>query len=375
MPHDQTSDRRATRLVKDHEFETPLTVSESPAQSLRIPVQVGSDDFLGSSSIEAIALSGPLEGRRRPPGSADAPPPASRRVGVVGTGRMGLPVCARLAQKGFGVLATDVRPQAQAPVVAAGARWAASLAEVVSGCEVLITVLPGPGEVMAVLDSAMSGLAPGSTWIDMSTATPDTAAAIASAADLRGLRVLDAPVGGGPPEARSGRLVAFVGGAGDVLASQRDVFDALAERVVHVGPAGSGYTVKLLVNLLWFGQAVAGAEVLSLAAKAGLDPETMRLAVQGSASANRFMEEGATALLRGDDLTSFSLVRCHEELAAALAMGEHLGVPLALADRVTELYGQALEHYGDIDGELLAARLVTERAGVTLGKASGRLPE
>jgi 3-hydroxyisobutyrate dehydrogenase len=364
MPDDQTRDRRVTRLAKDHEFETPILVSESAAESLRTSVEVGPDDFLGSSSTEATASSPLPEDPRQTAPSAYALPPASRRVGIVGTGRMGLPICARLAQKDFRVLATDVRPQAQAPVIAAGARWAASLAEVVSGCEVLITVLPGPEEVMAVLDSVMSGLAPGSTWIDMSTATPDTAAAIAGAAALQGLRILDAPVGGGPREARSGRLVAFVGGAGDVLASQRDVFDALTEGVVHVGPAGSGYVVKLLVNLLWFGQALAGAEVLSLAARAGLDPDTVRLAVQSSASANQFMEKGATALLRGDDLTSFSLARCHEELAAALAMGEQLRVPLALAERVTELYAQALERYGDIDGELLAARLVTERAGV-----------
>ena len=92
----------------------------------------------------------------------------------------------------------------------------------------------------------------------------------------------------------------------------------------------------------------------------------MRLAVQESAAASRFMEHDAPALMQGDDYEMFSLARCHEELAGVLALGDQLEVPLALAGRATELYAQALERYGDIDGELLAARLVAERAGVDL---------
>jgi hypothetical protein len=75
--------------------------------------------------------------------------------------------------------------------------------------------------------------------------------------------------------------------------------------------------------------------------------------------------------MAGDDLTSFSLASCYEELAGVLALGEQLDVPLALAERVTELYGQALEHYGNADGELLGARFVTERAGVDLSARGG----
>jgi 3-hydroxyisobutyrate dehydrogenase len=289
-----------------------------------------------------------------------------RRVGIIGLGRMGLAMCVRLAGRGFAVSATDLRPEVRGPVTEAGAHWADSAAEVAARCDVLITMLPGPGEVSAIAGEMIGALSPGCTWIDMSSATPAVAAEIALAAEGRDVRILDAPVGGGPPEAGSGHLLAFVGASGDDLEAQRDVLESLAERVVHVGRPGSGYAVKLIVNLLWFEQAVAAAEALSLAVRAGLHPETVRLAVQESAAASRFMERDAPALMRGDDLTSFSLARSHEELAGVLALGDQLGVPLALAERATELYAQALERYGDVDGELMAARLVAERAGVDL---------
>ena len=296
---------------------------------------------------------------------------SGQAVGIVGVGRMGLPMCARLAEQGFVVVATDIRPAAREAVIAAGAQWAESTAEVVAHTEVVISMLPGPPEVAAIYEQLIAALAPGSTWIEMSSATPAIAADIARLASRHNVRTLDAPVGGGPVEARAGRLLAFVGGSAEDLQTQRTVLDALADRVLHVGAAGSGYAVKLLVNLLWFGQAIANAEVLSLAVRAGIDPETVRQAVQHSAAASRFMENDAPALMRGENLTSFSLARCVEELSGVLNLGSQHEVPLALGERVAELYREALEHFGDVDGELLAARRVIEQAKVEFGAFEG----
>jgi 3-hydroxyisobutyrate dehydrogenase len=284
---------------------------------------------------------------------------------------MGLPTCARLVEQGFDVVATDLRPGHRAAAIETGAQWANCAAEVASRCDALITLLPGPGEVSAVVAELLEAMAPGCTWIDMTSATPATAREIARSAQGRDVRILDAPVGGGPAQARSGRLLAFVGGSDEDLAAERDLLASLAGQVLHVGEAGSGYAVKLLVNMLWFGQAIAGAEALSLAVRAGLDPETLHLAVQESAAASRFMERDAPALMRGDNYDMFSLARCHEELAGVLALGKQLDVPLPLTQRVTELHAKALERYGDVDGELLAARLVAQDAGVEFSRPDG----
>jgi 3-hydroxyisobutyrate dehydrogenase len=92
----------------------------------------------------------------------------------------------------------------------------------------------------------------------------------------------------------------------------------------------------------------------------------LREALGHSAAATRFLTEDADALLNGDDLTSFSLGRCVEELESVIAVGDKLGVPLELGALIEDLYRQALERYGDVDGELLGARFIAERAGVTL---------
>lgn len=294
-------------------------------------------------------------------GSSSLPEAA---VGVIGVGRMGLALCTRLVECGFAVTATDVRREARAAVDGLGLEWVDSVPEVARRCGRVLTVLPGVTEVDAVRSDLLVAMRPGSTWMDLSTSTSAAARTNAERGSHCGVRVLDAPMGGGPREARIGRLTLFVGGLADDLDAQRDVTDALAARVLHVGDAGSGCLVKLLVNLLWFGQAVAGAEVLALAARAGLDPERVRFAVSQSAAASRFIDREAHALLAGDDLRSFSLAGCAEELHAVMSLGRDFEVPLALAERVTNLYDEALEHYGDVDGELLAARRIVERAGV-----------
>lgn len=291
------------------------------------------------------------------------------RIGVIGVGRMGLPICERLVECGFAVRATDLRAEARAGVTGAGARWTDSVGELGAASDVVITSLPGAEAVGSVLGELVAALPSGATWIDMSTATPAIAAEIATQTAARTVRTLDAPVGGGPRDARAGRLLAFVGGSATDLDAHREVLDALATRIVHVGPRGSGYLVKLVVNLLWFTQALAVAEALCLGVRGGLDPETLRLAVQASAATSRFVQRDAQSLLAGDDLTDFSLAGCHQELVEVLALGEQVGVPLGLAERVTELYAQALARYGDVDGELLGARFVAEQAGVDLRRA------
>lgn len=294
-----------------------------------------------------------------------------RRVGVVGLGRMGLPMSARLAAGGLDVACTDVLEAKRAAVARTGARWRPRARDVAAGAEVVVTILPGAVEVASVVDELAGAMAPGSVWIDMSTASPAVARLIASAADPRGVRTLDAPVGGDPVAAGEGRLLTFVGGSGEDLDAVRDVLGMLADRIIHVGPAGSGYTVKLLANSLWFGQAVAVAETLTLARRAGLDMDVVRAALGQSAAASRFLAEDVTALLEGDDLTSFALARCCEQLASVVALGDDLAVPMELTAVVSDLHRRALARYGDVDGELLGARFVAERAGVSFGPRRG----
>ncbi|HTX46172.1 MAG TPA: NAD(P)-binding domain-containing protein, partial [Solirubrobacteraceae bacterium] len=153
-------------------------------------------------------------------------------VGVVGVGRMGLPVCAALARAGIRVVASDIVAEREPDVLAAGAGWDGDTARLASRAEVLITVLPGSSELGEAMSVALPALAPGATWIDLTSAAPATGRELLARAHARGIHCLDAPVGGGVEAARHGSLQLFVGGRADVVDRHRALLDALG-RVEH----------------------------------------------------------------------------------------------------------------------------------------------
>ncbi|MYS24931.1 3-hydroxyisobutyrate dehydrogenase, partial [Streptomyces sp. DvalAA-14] len=120
-----------------------------------------------------------------------------QKIGLIGLGRMGTPVCARLAGAGHPVAVWDVARDRETAALAGGARWRPSAAAAAVGADVLLTVLPGPAEVTAVMDDeVLAALAPGATWIDMSSNSPGAAAPVRERARRQGVEVLEAPIGG-----------------------------------------------------------------------------------------------------------------------------------------------------------------------------------
>jgi 3-hydroxyisobutyrate dehydrogenase len=286
-------------------------------------------------------------------------------IGFIGVGRMGLPMCANVVRAGYGVIAGDLRPERAADVRAAGASWAGDTPSVAAAADVLITMLPGSEELQDAMALAIPALRAGTTWIDMTSSSPAVGRELGERAHEHGVECLDAPVGGGPAAAAAGTLQLFVGGALALVTRHRRLLEVLGN-IDHVGERGAGRTTKLLVNLLWFGQAVASAEALLLARRAGLDLEVLRAALGRSAAATEFIRHDLDALLDGDYLESFGLDRCCEELDAVVALAGELHVPFELSATVARSYRRALERYGPVDGELLAVAALEERAGLLL---------
>src|SRR5256885_1814598 len=144
----------------------------------------------------------------------------SMRIGLVGLGRMGLPICGNLARAGHDVVATDQRTELEPEAVAVGAGWAESPRGVAEGANALITVLPAGEDVREALigsGGALKGMQPGAVWIDMSSCTPAIGHQLREQAVAHGVRSLDAPIGGDPAAALEGMLQVFVGGEADVL--------------------------------------------------------------------------------------------------------------------------------------------------------------
>ena len=282
-----------------------------------------------------------------------------------------MPVCAALAEAGHDVFATDKRAGLQASVLACGAAWRESPALAAATADVLITMLPGPDEVHTVMlgaDGALSALAAGATWIDMTSNSPMAVRPIRELALERGIGVLDAPAGGGVQAARERRLNLFVGGDASLLDKHRPLLEIFAGpgRIAHVGQHGAGYTVKLLVNLLWFGQAVATAEALLLGKDAGIDLRVLQETLNGSAASSNFIGCDLQALFQGDYLASFGLDGICQELAMVTELASDHQVPFELSRLIRRTYQRALARFGPVDGELLAVALLEEQAGLDL---------
>ena len=269
------------------------------------------------------------------------------RIGVLGLGRMGAPIAAALAEQ-HEVVRYD-------PVVAPGDPVA--LAATV---DVLVTVLPGSAELDS-LPPVLGALRPGGLWLDLTSADPRVIRRMAS--ETPGILVVGAPMAGGPAAAAQRRLSFHVGGAPLAVDRARPLLELLGTVDVVGDDPGDGYVAKLLANLLWFGQVVAVTEALLLGRSLGLDPSTLRRTLAAGAAGSTFIDEYLDRLLAGDYAETFGLDRVVEELDTLASLARQEGVPFELSELVARLHREALERFGAVDGELLAAKLLEERDG------------
>jgi 3-hydroxyisobutyrate dehydrogenase len=288
------------------------------------------------------------------------------KVGFIGLGRMGAPMCGNILAAGHDLLIHDVRPEAAAGLLAAGAAWAGSAREAAADRDVVITMLPGPSQVADVLAGPaglLNALPAGAIWMDMSTSVPAVADKVRDAARSRGAAVLDAPVSGGVTGARAGTLQIFVGAAAGDYQRVRPLLAAMGdtERILHVGPPGTGYTVKLMINLLWFAHLTITAEVLTVGVRAGVDPAVLRRSLLASAAASHFLEYDVLSVLeRGDFDNSFVLALACKDLGLAVDLARQTGVPAELSALVEQIYRRARAQYGDEGGQMLPMKLLED---------------
>jgi len=298
------------------------------------------------------------------------------RVGFIGLGHMGGPMSANILAAGHDLVVHDVRADAADGLRAAGAGWASSPRETGAGRDVVITMLPTPRHVADVLlgsDGLLDGLAPGAVWVDMSTSVPEVAERVMALAGPRQVAVLDAPVSGMAAGAKAGTLQIFVGGAAADYQRVRPLLEAMGDpgRILHVGGNGAGYTVKLMINLLWFGHLAATAEVLTVGVQAGVDLAMLRRCLLASPAASNFLERDVLSVLeRGDYDDSFALALACKDLGLAVDLARQVGVPAEVSALVEQIYRRARAQYGDAGGEMLPIKLLEDLTATTL-----RLPQ
>ena len=302
------------------------------------------------------------------------------KVGFIGLGIMGHSMASNIRQGGYELVVHDIRKEAAAPHLAAGAAWADMPRGVAEAAEVVFTSLPGPAEVETVAlgdQGLLAGMSPGKVYFDLSTSSPALIRRIHAVFAARGVHVLDAPVSGGPRGARTRKLALWVGGDERVFLRYKPLLDAIGDQAIHVGPIGAGSVAKLVHNCAGYAIQTALAEVFTLGVKAGVEPLALWQAVrQGALGRQRIFDRLTDQFLLGKyEPPTFALRLAHKDVSLATALGREYSVPMRLANLALEELTEALNRgWGDRDSRV-AMVLQEERAGVQVRVDETRLRE
>jgi 2-hydroxy-3-oxopropionate reductase len=266
----------------------------------------------------------------------------SERIGFIGLGVMGKPMARNLLARGFGLV---VHSRSRGPVdelVASGAEAAASPAAVARAASSIVTMVPDSPDVEAVLegrDGVFSALAPGSLVIDCSTIAPAVARRLAGRAAELGSAMLDAPVSGGEVGAINASLSIMIGGEETAVERARPVLEAMGnpERIVHIGPSGSGQLCKVCNQMVIGGTLAAVSEAFALARKASVDPARVRTVLLGGFASSRVLEAHGERILQSNYKPGFRTRLFAKDLGIASDALAEYQTPAPVAAVVVQL--------------------------------------
>src|SRR5262250_2004272 len=252
------------------------------------------------------------------------------RIAFIGVGNIGNPMAGHLLAAGHSLVVHDLRREAAADLLAAGAAWADSPRAAATECDVLATCLPGPSEMEAVTlgpGGILETLAAGAVYIDHTTNSPLLVRQVDAAVRARGAAMLDAPVSGGMEGAQTRDLLVMVGGERAVFERARPVLDAVAARVIYTGAIGNGAVCKLMHNCASFSLDLVMAECWTAGVKAGVAPETLVDVFMNAALGHMMSLQVRlpATYLRGQFEARFALRLAHKDVGLAVQLGRAFG--------------------------------------------------
>ncbi|MDQ0736514.1 2-hydroxy-3-oxopropionate reductase [Arthrobacter agilis] len=296
-------------------------------------------------------------------------------VAIIGLGIMGLPMAVNLVKAGHDVIGYNRSQDKTDQLVEAGGRGASSVADAVRNAEFIITMVPDSPDVEAVLtgeDGVLAHAQQGAYWIDASTIRPDVSTRLAAAAEESGLKALDAPVSGGEQGAIEATLSIMVGGAEGDFAAALPILEAVGKTIVHVGPAGSGQTVKAANQLIVAGTIQLVAEALVFLEAHRVDTAAAVKVLAGGLAGNRILDRKAEGMLARTFEPGFRVDLHHKDLGIVVAAAREAGVAIPLGAHTAQLMGSLrAQGHGSLDHSALLL-LVEQLSGIAPTDPSSR---
>ncbi|MGI9622348.1 MAG: NAD(P)-dependent oxidoreductase [Acidimicrobiales bacterium] len=296
------------------------------------------------------------------------------KLGFVGLGTMGGPMCSNLLGAGYDVIAFDLDPGALQAQIDNGAVAAESAAELAGQVDVLLTSLPRPDHVVAVMQDGgvLEALQPGALWIDLTTNRIELLKTLAASAP-DGVDIVDSPVTGAVDGARNATMTLFLGGADEAVGRAQPILDHLG-KVIVCGELGSGNVVKLVTNQLWFIHAAALGEGFALGLANGVGIDVLWEAIKESVGDSFVARHDAPSIFAGHYDPSFTLDLCLKDLGLIGELNKQVAADLMMTTAAHEAFTLASERYGAASGELHVAKRIEDDANLSFRLAGDWTP-
>lgn len=289
---------------------------------------------------------------------------ASMKIGLVGLGRMGSAIAQRLTEQGFEIVAWDHAEQPRKAAATRGVRIAPNPKAIAAETEIAISIITEDNGVRKIFtgeNGLLTTAVKGKLFIEMSTLQPMTGRELAPLVEAKGARLIESPVLGTIPSVREGKLFALAGGRAEDVERARVVLDKLTRRIVHMGPNGSGYAMKLAVNLGLGAYIQALSESLALGMKQGLTLPQMLDVLKEAPTATGWLHSKIPVLLGDKADVTLDIRTMRKDIMSAVATGALSGVPMPLGAGTLASFSAAVA--GGAGGGDLAelAQFVRER--------------
>ena len=280
------------------------------------------------------------------------------KIGFIGLGIMGKPMVHNLLKAGYTDLLVYNRSKTAIDTCVSYGATASTPKEIGECCDVIFTMLPNSPEVKEVMlgeNGVASYMKPGSVFIDCSSINPVASKEIAAVLAKKGIEMLDAPVSGGEPKAIDGTLSFMVGGKQEVFDTYKPLLLTMGSSAVLCGEVGAGNTTKLANQIIVASNIRALAEALTLAQKAGVDPNAVFSAIRGGLAGSTVMEAKAPMMISGNDKPGFKIDLHIKDLNNVLDCAHTVGAPVPVTASVMEIMQWLHQNgYGQCDHSAIA---------------------
>jgi 3-hydroxyisobutyrate dehydrogenase len=289
------------------------------------------------------------------------------KVAFIGLGTMGVGMSLNILKAGHEVTVHNRTREKEEQVANQGAGRAESPKAAAQGAEIIVTMVsdtPDVEEVVLGTSGVIHGASEGSIVIDMSTISPAATRQMAEELGKRGIKMLDAPVSGGPEGAQKGTLAIMVGGDAVDFDKALPILDAMGKTVTHVGPIGAGQITKAINQIIISGTYLSVAEGLTLGMKAGLEMEKVIQAISGGAASSWVLHNRGINVVNNSYPLGFRVKLHHKDLRIALDTARELGTTLPATALVAQIEnGLIARGFGDDDVSAIG-RSIREQSGL-----------